>query len=195
MDQVKIGGFLKALRNERGLTQEQIAEKLNVSERTISRWETGRNMPDIGILVELADFLDVSIPEIIDGERKNEEMDQKEKESLLKVADYSENERNAIMKNVLVISITGLAALLLGLLFVSLELEAINPLLMCIEGICFGLAVGALITGVFFAAGILSKFRRNERMRRIARILRVACPILAAICVVACTVITVLQSM
>ena len=65
MDQVKIGSFLKELRKERNLTQESLAEKLNVSNRTISRWETGSNMPDIGMLVEIAEFYDVSIPEII----------------------------------------------------------------------------------------------------------------------------------
>ncbi|MCF0258759.1 MAG: helix-turn-helix transcriptional regulator [Erysipelotrichaceae bacterium] len=56
MDQKKIGTFLKSLRNEKGLTQEQTAEQLNVSSRTISRWETGSNMPDISLLVEIADF-------------------------------------------------------------------------------------------------------------------------------------------
>lgn len=63
MDQVKIGAFLKRLRKEKGLTQEQLAERLSVSGRTVSRWETGSNMPDIGMLVEMADFFDVSIPE------------------------------------------------------------------------------------------------------------------------------------
>ena len=56
MDQIRIGAFLKALRKEKGLTQEQLAEKLAVSGRTVSRWETGSNMPDIGMLVVLADF-------------------------------------------------------------------------------------------------------------------------------------------
>lgn len=56
MDQIKIGIFLKELRKEKKLTQEQLAEKLNVSGRTVSRWETGSNMPDIGMLVEMADF-------------------------------------------------------------------------------------------------------------------------------------------
>lgn len=51
MDQVKIGRFLKILRKEKGLTQEQLAEKFNVACRTISRWETGSNMPDLSILV------------------------------------------------------------------------------------------------------------------------------------------------
>lgn len=57
MDQIKIGAFLKALRKTKELTQEQLAEKLNVSNRTVSRWETGSSMPDIGMLVALAEFL------------------------------------------------------------------------------------------------------------------------------------------
>ena len=92
MDQVKIGSFLKELRKERSLTQESLAEKLNVSNRTISRWETGSNMPDIGMLVEIAEFYDVSIPEIINGERKSENMNQETKETAVAMAEYSRNE-------------------------------------------------------------------------------------------------------
>ena len=69
MDQIKIGAFLKTLRKEKNLTQEQAAEQLGVSNRTVSRWETGTNMPDISLLVEIAELYGVSIPELIDGER------------------------------------------------------------------------------------------------------------------------------
>ena len=62
MDQIKTGAFLKELRREKGITQEQLAEELGVSGRTISRWETGSNMPDISLLVEIAGFFDVSMP-------------------------------------------------------------------------------------------------------------------------------------
>ena len=92
MDQVKIGSFLKELRKERNLTQENLAEQLNVSNRTISRWETGNNMPDISMLVGIADFYDVSIPEIIDGERKGGKMDQETRDTAVKMAKYSQNE-------------------------------------------------------------------------------------------------------
>ena len=71
MDQKKTGSFLKQLRNEKKLTQEQLAEKLQITSRTVSRWETGSNMPDISMLLELADFYEVDIREIIDGERKS----------------------------------------------------------------------------------------------------------------------------
>ena len=70
MDQQKIGLFLKELRKENNYTQEQLAEKFGVSNRTVSRWENGNNMPDISVLVELADFYTVDVREIIDGERK-----------------------------------------------------------------------------------------------------------------------------
>lgn len=193
MDQIKIGRFLKELRNEKRLTQEQIAEQLNVSGRTVSRWETGSNMPDIGMLVELAEFFDVNISEIIDGERKSEKMTQEEKETLFKIADYSENERNVLMKRVFIISMIGLAALLLALLFDSFELGEISPLLMCIEGICFGATVGALITCVFFTVGVLSRIRNNNHSRRISHILLIICPILIAICMIACLIMTILN--
>ena len=90
MDQIKIGAFLKALRRGKALTQEQLAEQLGVSGRTVSRWETGSNMPDLGMLVELAEFYGVSIPEIIKGERKSENMDQKIKETAVAMAEYSQ---------------------------------------------------------------------------------------------------------
>ena len=59
MNQKKIGSFLKELRKEKGITQEEFAENLNVSGRTVSRWETGVNMPDISLLVDIAEFFNV----------------------------------------------------------------------------------------------------------------------------------------
>lgn len=94
MNQQNTGAFLKRLRKEKGLTQEQLAERFYVSSRTVSRWETGSNMPDVGVLIELADFYDVDIREIIDGERKSEIMDNETKDTLKKVAAYAtEGER------------------------------------------------------------------------------------------------------
>ena len=89
MNQKKTGELLKQLRKEKNMTQEQLAEKFYVSGRTVSRWETGSNMPDLGILVELADFYDVDIREIIDGERKSEIMNAETKDTLKKVAEYT----------------------------------------------------------------------------------------------------------
>jgi transcriptional regulator with XRE-family HTH domain len=94
----EIGAFLKQLRNEKGITQERLAEILGVSGRTVSRWETGANLPDLSILVEISEYYDVEIKEILNGERKSENMDNKLKETLLKVADYNELEKQRAAK-------------------------------------------------------------------------------------------------
>ncbi|MBO4347793.1 MAG: helix-turn-helix transcriptional regulator, partial [Lachnospiraceae bacterium] len=91
MDQKKIGTFLKELRKEKGITQEELAEHLNVSNRSVSRWETGSNMPDISLLTDIADFYDVDVREIIEGERKNN-MNEELREVADKMADYAHNE-------------------------------------------------------------------------------------------------------
>ncbi len=193
MDQKRIGGFLKKLRKEKGITQEQMAEKLNISGRTVSRWETGNNMPDISLLAEIADLFGVTIPEIINGERKSENMNEGEKETLRKVADYAEKEREILMKRVRIISFVGLGSLLLALLFVSFGIEQINSFFMCIEGIAFGTSVGAMITCILFTTGVLGKIRNNDKSRRIAKALRVICPVIVAISVLVCLLMTVLN--
>jgi len=99
MDQKKIGSFLRELRNEKNLSQEKLAEEFGVTSRSISRWENGNTMPDISIIIELADFYDVDIREIIHGERKSENMDKELKDTLVTVADYTNNENGKIMQS------------------------------------------------------------------------------------------------
>ena len=98
MDQQKMGEFLKVLRKEKGLTQEELAEKFYTSSRTVSRWETGKTPPDLNALIELADFYNIDIREIIDGERKENNMDKETKETLQKVAEYAEEENKRLNK-------------------------------------------------------------------------------------------------
>lgn len=117
MDQQKIGLFLKALRNGRNMTQEQAAEQFHVSSRTVSRWENGVNMPDLSILAELAAFYEVSIPEIVEGERKSEKMHEEAKETAVKMAEYGKQEVN-VKKGVTIgamLSIFGLSVIVSAL--------------------------------------------------------------------------------
>lgn len=104
MDQKKVGAFMKGLRKEKGITQETFAEILGVTSRTISRWETGSNMPDLDILIQIADYYDVEIREILDGERKSENMNKELEETVLKVADYSNEEKMKLMKKLHIFS-------------------------------------------------------------------------------------------
>ena len=98
IDQIKIGAFLRQLRKESELTQEELAEKFGVSSRSVSRWENGSTMPELGILVDLADYYHIDIKELIDGERKSETMDRESKEVLKSVADYAEQEKKLAVR-------------------------------------------------------------------------------------------------
>ena len=98
MDQIKIGAFLRELRKDRNLTQEAIAGKFGVTQRSVSRWENGTTMPDISVLIELADFYDVDLREILNGQRRTGNMNEDLKETLVMVSDYTNEEKKKIGK-------------------------------------------------------------------------------------------------
>ena len=123
MDQRKIGALLRDLRKEKGVTQEELAEKMMVSNRTVSRWETGSNLPDIEILIELSDYYDVDLREILDGERKGENnMDKDLKDTVIKVADYKDEEKKKFLKYINVVLIV---AFILGT--VNMVINFVDP--------------------------------------------------------------------
>lgn len=72
MNQLTIGKFISQKRKEKNLTQEQLAEKLGVSNKTISKWETGKCMPDYSVVKKLCEELEITVPELMDGEEAEE---------------------------------------------------------------------------------------------------------------------------
>ena len=168
VDQVKIGNFLKKLRKEKGITQEQLAEILNVSGRTVSRWETGNNMPDISILVYIADYYDISIPEIISGERKSEIMNEEErKEEERKIAktmsDYATTEKEKIFKEMKLQSVMGVCALVLYWILHETGAYMYNDVLGKLAVYCETLVSVSVIMMAAFTTGSLSKVRSKSR--------------------------------
>ncbi|MBR4634926.1 MAG: helix-turn-helix transcriptional regulator [Clostridia bacterium] len=131
MDPVKCGNYLKTLRKEKGLTQEQLAEMLGVSNRSVSRWETGANLPDIDIIIILSEYYDVDIRDILDGEnrtaehhaaeRSNEKMLAEEKEVIVKAVEYGSEKERGLARKVFFAVLAGVAALAVSL-FAALEL-------------------------------------------------------------------------
>ena len=106
MEQIKIGSFLKTLRQEKGLTQEQLAELLNISNRSVSRWETGSNLPDLSMLITLSEYYGVDVREIINGKRKSESMNDEVRDTLEKVVKYNEMlNLKAMRKGILTMSV------------------------------------------------------------------------------------------
>ena len=157
MDQKKTGEFLKQLRKEKSLTQEQLAEQFFVSGRTVSRWETGSNMPDLSVLVELADYYDVDIREIIDGERKSEKMDKELKDTVLKIAEYSNEDKLKVTKRMHLLFIGGLIAAVIYMMLVFTDC-ADNFL----GGMCLGITFGMMIVGVIMTSKYAAKIRETK---------------------------------
>ena len=72
MDQMLTGQFIKTMRKERGLTQRELAEELNISEKTVSKWETGNGLPDVGIMLPLSKALGITVNELLSGQKLDE---------------------------------------------------------------------------------------------------------------------------
>ena len=158
MDQKKIGLFLKTLRKEKDMTQEQIAEVFNVSRRTVTRWETGVNMPDLDILVEIADYYDVDLRELFDGERKSEKMNEEMKETVLKAAEYGNDQKEKMAKVTLVYFIFGMVGLIInqGMQFFDLPSTFWVGFA---KGATAGLALVAMVFGILYLTGTMDKVK------------------------------------
>ena len=113
MNQQKIGNFIKEKRKEKNLTQDELASKLGVSNRTISKWENGHGLPDYSLILDLCKVLDMSINELLSGEEvKEENYRTMLEENIIKAIDYNNKKRN---KKNIVITIFVVLIVLLGL--------------------------------------------------------------------------------
>ena len=137
MNQIKIGQFLKELRKEKGLTQEQFAEQFNLSRRTVSRWENGNNMPDLDMLLALADFYGVDIREIMDGERKSGTMNTEQQEMFAKLTDYSKCKEQLLLRKVIAIVTIGIIAWAVSFAFLLMFMNSATEagLLLILEAV------------------------------------------------------------
>lgn len=158
MDQKKIGSFLRQLRGEKAITQEQLAERLGVSNRSVSRWENGATMPDFDLLIELAKYYGVEVGELLDGERRTRAMDIQTEETMVKVADYNSQEKMRMTKKVRNIFIVGLAAYLGYMVIDIFDLGKI-PVYGKLADFLLGLVSGALILGVLQSTVGMAKLR------------------------------------
>lgn len=154
MNQQKIGALLRDLRKEKNLTQADLAEKLGVSNRSISRWENGMTMPDFDLLIELADFYGVDVREILDGERSDVTMDTQHKEELLMVADYTNQEKKRMTRMVRWMFLYGLLALTANMI---LEEMGIHTFL---TGFLYGSVAGTMVLGILITTKYMAKIRQ-----------------------------------
>ncbi|MBQ9327709.1 MAG: helix-turn-helix transcriptional regulator [Solobacterium sp.] len=153
MDQIKIGTFIASCRKELGLTQAALAEKLGISDRAVSKWETGKSMPDSGIMLELCDLLNINVNELLSGERIMEEFyGRQAEENLLAMRKEIEEKNRQMLRTEYWISIPAVVA---GLVIVMIAFFIEMPIWLRITLITF--AIVMIFTVAFIAVGIEQK--------------------------------------
>ena len=115
MNQEKIGNFIAEVRKERNMTQQDLANKLNVTDRAISNWENGRRMPDYSLLMELCNVLNVSINELLAGTRiSKEDYNKIADENLIKIIEKQNQEAKNFEKRMMILlAITTIIAMII----------------------------------------------------------------------------------
>ena len=116
MDQIKIGRFIAVRRKKANLTQLQLADRLGITDKAVSKWERGITMPDTSIMLELCDILGISVNELLSGEKINmENSSQKNEQLLLDMAKELEKKNKTIWSSMWAIMIVSMTALIAGI--------------------------------------------------------------------------------
>lgn len=121
MDQIKIGKFIASCRKEQGMTQAVLAEKLGISDRAVSKWETGKSMPDSGIMLELCELLKINVNELLSGEHITmEDYNTKSEEVILGLKSENEKYAKRLLRSEAYIVVVGVAASLAMIIAVTI---------------------------------------------------------------------------
>lgn len=158
MNQQKIGQFLRECRKEKDITQAQLAEMLGVTNRSVSRWENGSNLPDLDILIEMADYYGVELRELLDGERRSGSMNQELEETVLKVAEYSNEDKIKFTQRMHLLFIGGFVAAVTYMILLFTD-RSDNFL----GGMCLGITFGMMIVGVLMTSKYAVKIRAYKK--------------------------------
>ena len=153
MNQEKIGRFIAELRKEKNMTQQELADKLNITDRAISHWENGRSMPDAGVILELCKILNINVNELLSAKKiKEEKYNERAEESLLEMRREIETQNKRILTlNKIIINLAIIIFVVIGLAATFIEMS------MLIRNIIFAVDLVMLILVGFFTLNILQK--------------------------------------
>ena len=153
MNQIVIGNFIEKKRKEQNLTQAQLAEKLGVSNKTVSKWENGKCMPDYGVIQPLCTELGVTVSELMDGEEQAQDSirayDDEQILDLIKRTQALESQRETLVGIILIVM--GMA---LGAMSFTLGGSDVKDFF---SGLMMGLSCGSMLVGIFVAVRSIAK--------------------------------------
>lgn len=155
MDQIKIGRFIATRRKEVGLTQLELSEKLNISDRAVSKWETGKSLPDASIMIELCEILGIQINELFYGEmiNMNDYNEIAEKNLLEMKKQKEEADKRLLTIEIIVGIILAITFLLIVGIVDSAEIEENIKLLIIIPSLISFVAVSFVMVRIEQVAG------------------------------------------
>ncbi len=152
MDQLAIGKFITLKRKEKNLTQEQLAEQLNISNKTVSKWETGKCMPDYSVIKNLCEVLEITISELMDGEEEKEiirSYDEEQTLELLRRVQELERQKNTLYGMLLIVM--GIAMLAIAQ---TLGGSAVRDFF---AGLFLGMSIAEMLVGVYVVGKGIAK--------------------------------------
>ena len=169
MDMIKVGSFLRELRKEKNLTQEQLAEIFQVTNRTVSRWETGSNMPDVSLLLEIAEYYQLDVREILNGERNaptEEASDAKTEDhaKLQEVAAYVDSDKEKMATKTRIYAIAGLIAVICNVCLTNFGPADSLPVNL-IKKLCVLLVYLALSASILYTTDRLQILQRKYKQK------------------------------
>ena len=144
MDQVKIGQFIKAIRKEKSLTQREVAQSLDISEKTVSKWETGNGLPEVSLMLPLCKLLEISVNELLSGERLDEKRYfEKAEQNIMTLMNEKAEAKKKLIIAIVTVVITLLAGLTIILISGLLEMQMwLRVVLMVIAAVVIGTGIG-----------------------------------------------------
>ena len=153
MNQEKVGKFIAKLRKEKNMTQQELANKLNITDRAVSHWENGRSIPDAGIMLELCKILNVNVNELLSAKKiPQETYSERAEENLLEMKREIESQNRRIFTlNKIIINLVVIIFIVIGLAATFIEMS------MFIRNIIFAVDLVMLISVGFFTLNILQK--------------------------------------
>ena len=159
MDQIKIGKFIASCRKEQGMTQAVLAEKLGISDRAVSKWETGKSMPDSGIMLELCELLKINVNELLSGEHITmEDYNAKSEEVILGLKSENEKYAKRLLRSeayIVVVGVVASLAMIIAGTIIALKNGENDPLavVLIVSGCVIVVAVALIGLGIEVKTG------------------------------------------
>ncbi len=149
MNQIKTGAFIAAMRKEKNLTQRELADRLYISDKTVSKWETGKGLPEVSLMLPLCGILGITVNELLTGEKLiDSEYKEKAEETILNLVKEKEESKKNIWLSVITIIVTIISAVTIVMMsgiFEMQEWQRILLIVIALIDIIGGIAVAAAL--------------------------------------------------